>query len=115
MIKRNTKIALLIVIIAVVLLTVIYNLIDNNRVIVVNQKVNIQNLPKEFEGFTILQISDLHGKQFGKHQQRLLKKINETNYDMLVITGDMDDGSTQDNLPFLIYWMESRRRMMHIS
>lgn len=46
-------------------------------------------LPKEFDGFRILQVSDLHNKRFGKNQEYLLKKAKETKPDIIVITGDI--------------------------
>ena len=79
---------------------VVYTVADNNRVVVVNQRVEIEGLPEELEGFTILQVSDLHGKRFGKQQSNLLAWINQTPYDMLAITGDMNDGYHPDNRPF---------------
>lgn len=38
---------------------------------------------------TIVQLSDLHGKQFGKGNQRLLKKVGAKSPDIIVITGDI--------------------------
>lgn len=63
-------------------------------------EVSISNLPKEFEEFTIIQISDLHGKSFGSEQSRLIKLINKEKFDILVLTGDMFKDN--DNLASLI-------------
>ena len=73
-----------------------YNYWDNNRVIVKNEKIVIQNLPEEFEGFTFLQISDLHGKKFGSNQDKLLRLINSLNYDCVLFTGDMNKYEISD-------------------
>jgi predicted MPP superfamily phosphohydrolase len=80
----------------------VYNGLINQQIRVVRQQVEIKNLPKEFEGFTILQISDLHGKYFGENQQHLLSIMNELDYDMLAITGDMSDGYKPDDQPFFV-------------
>ena len=80
-----------ITILSVILIIVIYNIFDNNRIKVVEQEVEVVDLPEEFEGFKILQIADLHGKTFGKNQKRLLKKMNAIDYDMIAICGDMMD------------------------
>ena len=80
--------------------TIIYNIYDNNRVVAVKQQMEIENLPAEFEGFTILLLSDLHGKRFGENQEHLLALINSLQYDMLVIAGDMSDWRDRDNQPF---------------
>lgn len=55
-----------------------------------------EKIPDEFEGFTILHISDLHNAEFGKKQERLLKAIKGTSADMIAITGDLIDSNHTD-------------------
>jgi predicted MPP superfamily phosphohydrolase len=76
--------------------TVGYIYWENSRVVVTEETIFIEELPEEFEGFKILQITDLHGKTFGSEQRRLVDTINELSYDAIVFTGDMlkDDTST---------------------
>jgi len=50
-----------------------------------------ERVPKAFNGFKIIHISDLHNKSFGKDQEKLLKKIKEEAPDIIVITGDLID------------------------
>jgi predicted MPP superfamily phosphohydrolase len=38
-------------------------------VAVTKYTVSIKNLPPSFEGFTILQLSDLHSKMYGENQK----------------------------------------------
>lgn len=45
----------------------------------------------ELEGFTIVQISDLHNESFGENQQTLLNQVAECKPDMIAITGDFID------------------------
>ena len=45
----------------------------------------------ELEGFTIVQISDLHNESFGENQQTLLNKVAECKPDIIAITGDFID------------------------
>lgn len=66
-----------------------YTIWDNNRIKIIEQEIIIDNLPTELEGFTILQISDLHEKQFGKSQKQLHNAVNSLRYDAIVFTGDM--------------------------
>lgn len=70
---------------------------DNNRVTVVEQDIVINDLPPSFEGFKILQISDLHERKFGKDQRRLLKAINRIDYDIIIFTGDVLDNPESTN------------------
>ena len=48
-------------------------------------------IPEGFDGFRIVQISDLHNAQYGIDNSRLLKQLSGTNPDIIVITGDMVD------------------------
>ncbi len=59
---------------------------------VAEHSVTVSNLPKEFEGFRIALISDLHDRRFGKRNSRLVKKIAETRPDFVVMAGDMHEG-----------------------
>lgn len=82
--------------IAVVIAAVVYfiwqdNGISTNNIIYKNKKI-----PKEFDGFKIVQISDLHNKRFGESEQRLLKKIRAVSPDIIVITGDLIDRRRYD-------------------
>lgn len=53
------------------------------------QPVSIAELPTAFEGFRIVQLSDLHGKLFTDRE--LVQRVNKLNPDMVVITGDVFD------------------------
>ena len=87
---KEVKVKLITFSVLIIFLTIVlYNYIDNNRVKVVSENIVIDNLPEEFEGFTILQITDLHSKYFGKNQEKLIKLINNQQYDAIVFTGDM--------------------------
>lgn len=50
-----------------------------------------KSIPKAFDGFRIVHISDLHNKYFGRKQQRLLATVAKANPDIIVITGDLID------------------------
>jgi Predicted phosphohydrolases len=55
-------------------------------------------VPTDFNGYTIVQMSDLHNKEFGDHQVRLLSETKKAKPDIIVITGDLIDGSRK-NIP----------------
>ncbi len=48
----------------------------------------LPHLPEAFEGFTILQLSDLHLDSMETFPDRLAKKIGDLDYDICVLTGD---------------------------
>jgi len=77
-----------------------YNVYNNRQIAVVKQKVYLPDLPAPFAGFTILQLTDLHGKRFGACQARLTDTIQQCDYDMVAITGDML-GRPGDHAPLL--------------
>ncbi|OLS02989.1 metallophosphoesterase [Tissierella creatinophila] len=64
---------------------------QNNEILTTKVDYKSTKLPKDFDGFTIIQISDLHNKLFGKDQRRLLEKIENAKPDIIVITGDLID------------------------
>lgn len=70
---------------------------DNMRIKIVEETIELEGFPSGINEFTIVQISDLHEKEFGKNQKRLIKKINKINYDALVLTGDLLDNPKSKN------------------
>lgn len=69
---------------------------QNNDIVTTEIKYNNSKIPDEFKGYKIVHISDLHNKKFGKEQNRLLKKIQASSPDMIVITGDLVDSRKYD-------------------
>ncbi len=68
---------------------------------VVRYTVPVQNLPLPFHGFTILHLSDLHQKLFGREQARLREFINQQRFDMVAVTGDLINQFQPDLEPAL--------------
>ena len=64
------------------------NSISINEIVFKNDIV-----PESFNGYKILQISDLHNKVFGSKQNKILSKIEKINPDIIVITGDLIDSN----------------------
>ena len=56
--------------------------------------VKSQKLPESFDGFKIVQLSDLHGAEFGEDGMGLVEKVKELEPDMIALTGDFvtDEG-----------------------
>jgi len=84
------KIFIIAVVLAVILVS-IWLIWEDNSLIITDIKYNNSKIPSEFNGYRIVQISDLHNKSFGKNQSRLLGKIKKCNPDIIIITGDLVD------------------------
>ncbi len=57
-------------------------------------EVASQKLPESFDGFKIVQLSDLHGAEFGEDGMGLVEKVKELEPDIIALTGDFvtDEG-----------------------
>lgn len=57
-------------------------------------EVASQKLPESFDGFKIVQLSDLHGAEFGENGMGLVEKVKELEPDIIALTGDFvtDEG-----------------------
>lgn len=67
------------------------------RLVTTEYAISYDNLPAEFDGFRILQISDLHGAVFGKDNRRLLEHAASAAPDIIALTGDLADHRTDMN------------------
>ncbi len=65
--------------------------LQNKRIVVKKYRLSFPTLPGAFDGFTIVQLSDLHNKRFGTRQERLIRAVREAKPDIIVITGDIVD------------------------
>lgn len=66
---------------------------QNNSIVVNEITFKNDKIPDIFDGYRILQISDLHNKEFGNNQKNILKKIEKMNPDIIFITGDLIDSN----------------------
>lgn len=71
------------------LATLALNLAINQFVFVRRIEVPTRGLSSEFEGYTILHLSDLKGKRFGSNQGLFRLALNGKTFDAVAITGDM--------------------------
>lgn len=74
----------------------------NNSIKTTEYTVSPENLPKSFDGFRIVQVSDLHNTDFGN---RLIEKISAAKPDIIVVTGDIVDYYTTE-LPVAVEFAE---------
>ncbi|MCK5542120.1 MAG: metallophosphoesterase [Desulfobacterales bacterium] len=66
------------------------------KIEVTSLSVPIKNLPRQWEGKKIIQLSDLHlgGTKGFKFLEKLIPLTNDQNVDLILITGDLFDGAT---------------------
>lgn len=69
---------------------------DNARIVVTEIEVESARLPKGFSGYRIAHVSDLHNDEFGENNAKLLSVIEETEPDIIAITGDLLDSRRTD-------------------
>ena len=87
--KLHYKKQIIFITIIVFLLSFLY--FENNNIVISNYHIKSKTLPKVFNNFKIVQISDLHNKVFYKDNNTLVAKIKSQNPDIIVITGDLVD------------------------
>ncbi|MDQ0206154.1 metallophosphoesterase [Alkalicoccobacillus murimartini] len=84
----------------IVVLLVGWFLYDQNNTIETTELViEAETLPDELEGYRIVQLSDLHNKQFGRDQQPLVGKVKDAQPDVIVFTGDIIDSRRYQAAP----------------
>ena len=76
-----------------VVLIIAFFHINNSWLTVSNHTIESSKIPATFDGYRILQISDLHDATFGENQQSLVRKIRKAKPDIIVITGDLIDSN----------------------
>ncbi|WP_100408119.1 metallophosphoesterase [Bacillus solitudinis] len=64
---------------------------QNNSIETTEYTFNSTKIPNSFEGYKIVQLSDLHSKSFGNNQSQLVKRVEKVNPDLIVFTGDLVD------------------------
>lgn len=70
----------------------------------VNVTLTSEKLPKSFDGYKIVQISDLHLGTWGENTRfvtKLVDKVNAMNPDIIVFTGDIVNQKSDEMKPFI--------------
>lgn len=91
----------LVIVLIITALLIVFVYISNNLIKVSSIKVTSKKIPREFNDYKIVHLSDLHNKSFGKNQEKLVEKIIKINPDLIVITGDIIDSRRYDEVPAL--------------
>lgn len=81
---------------ALVVAFVIWTVWGNLTIGTTYYEIRSKELPEAFEGYKIVQISDLHNAEFGKDNSRLVEIIKKEKPYLIAITGDLIDSSHTD-------------------
>ncbi|HHY25414.1 MAG TPA: metallophosphoesterase [Desulfitobacterium dehalogenans] len=92
--NRKKKIKPFLIVVLIMIIGALY--FGNNTVGVSRYQISTTRLPAEFNNFKILQLSDLHSKQFGRESWRLIRIIDKEEPDIIVMTGDMVNTSDEN-------------------
>lgn len=82
-----------ILILLIIVVFAVMFVIGNNILTVSYEKFRLDGIT---ENIKVLQLSDLHKKQFGKGNKRLVKKIKELSPDIIIMSGDMVSRDSED-------------------
>ncbi|WP_445491635.1 metallophosphoesterase [Niallia sp. 03133] len=85
----------------IVLLIALFSYYQNNAVTMTNVTIQSSKIPSSFDHFKIVQLSDLHSKEFGRNQKGLVEKVKKLKPDLIVFTGDLVDSKKYKEVPSL--------------
>lgn len=110
--KHILRVLLMLVVLAAILAGYIF-WIEPNWIDVARHDLTVPSLPAEFEGYTIVQISDIHidKREAGAYLRNAFKRINREKPDLIVITGDFVSSSSSpyfDDLDGLLSTLSAR-------
>jgi predicted MPP superfamily phosphohydrolase len=90
---KNKKLVIMFIVIVFIIIFCIW---ENNDIVVSNYDYKTEKISDDLDGYKIAQISDLHNKEFGKNQKRLLQILKDEDPNLIVITGDVVDSRHTD-------------------
>lgn len=67
---------------------------EDKHIVTTNYTYRSKKVPKSFDGYKIVQVSDFHNAYFGRRSKHLLKAVAKAEPDTIVITGDVVDRRT---------------------
>lgn len=68
----------------------------NTALVTTELSVRSEKLPAAFDGFRIVQVSDLHNASFGEGNTELLERVEQAQPDCIALTGDLVDSRHTD-------------------
>lgn len=95
-IKKNKITVILTAFVVIVSAFTLWVLWGNTAVELNEYTIQSESIPKNFDGYRIVQISDFHNAQIGKDNEKLISLIEKAEPDIIAITGDIVDWRRTD-------------------
>ena len=93
--KKHRWPLVLLAVVVVLVLAVQWLFWQQNSIAIQTVTIPAKGLPAAFDGLRIAHISDLHGKEFGEDNEKLLAEVAQLQPDLIAITGDLIDQKSQ--------------------
>ena len=110
MAAKKKKFIFLAVVAAVLIALVIWIAWGNTALELNTYTVTSSRLPKNFDGYRIAHVSDLHNAEMGESNEKLLSMLREANPDMIAITGDLID-SRNTNVEIALQFVQEAMKI----
>lgn len=95
--KNKTKNIIIILCAAMVLIPlIIWTVWGNTALMLTTYTIADDEIPSNFDGYRIAQVSDLHNAQFGDGNKELMDMLESAEPDIIAITGDLIDSRKTD-------------------
>lgn len=92
--QKLNKVKLSQVLLGFIIASVRFLWTEDKHIVTTNYTYRSKNIPKSFEGYKIVQVSDFHNAYLGRRSKHLLKAVEKAEPDAIVITGDIVDRRT---------------------
>lgn len=81
------------------LLLLLYGYFEAQAIRLRSKRIVLKRLPRAFEGFTIVLLSDLHTSSYGRREKRLCELLRTVEADLVVFAGDFKRRTATNDAP----------------